>query len=45
MRNGADVVVESLIRFGVRHLFGMPGSHSTTIYDAIAHDRARSTPF
>ena len=36
MRNGADVLVESLRHFGVRHLFGMPGSHSTTIYDAIA---------
>ena len=36
MRNGADVLVECLSRFGVRHLFGMPGSHSTTIYDAIA---------
>src|SRR5271166_605071 len=36
MKNGADVLVESLIRAGVRHLFGMPGSHSTTIYDAIA---------
>ncbi len=36
MRNGADVLVECLSHFGVRHLFGMPGSHSTTIYDAIA---------
>ena len=36
MKNGADVLVESLISSGVRHLFGMPGSHSTTIYDAIA---------
>ena len=36
MRNGADVLVEALSHFGVRHLFGMPGSHSTTIYDAIA---------
>ncbi len=36
MRNGADVLVEALFHFGVRHLFGMPGSHSTTIYDALA---------
>jgi thiamine pyrophosphate-dependent acetolactate synthase large subunit-like protein len=36
MRNGADVLVECLIGHGVCHLFGMPGSHSTTIYDAIA---------
>jgi acetolactate synthase-1/2/3 large subunit len=35
MKRGADVLVESLCQFGVRHLFGMPGSHSTTIYDAI----------
>ena len=36
MPNGADVLVEGLLRWGVRHLFGMPGSHSTTIYDALA---------
>ena len=36
MRNGADVLVDGLTHYGVRHLFGMPGSHSTTIYDAIA---------
>ncbi len=36
MPNGADVLVEGLVRWGVRHLFGMPGSHSTTIYDALA---------
>ncbi len=36
MTIGADVLVEGLVRWGVRHLFGMPGSHSTTIYDAIA---------
>ena len=41
MKNGADILVESLIHFGVRHLFGMPGSHSTSIYDAIAR-RPRS---
>ena len=36
MKNGADVLVECLTQRGVSHLFGMPGSHSTTIYDAIA---------
>ncbi len=36
MTNGADVLVEGLSRWGVRHLFGMPGSHSTSIYDALA---------
>jgi len=36
MSNGADVLVAGLARCGVRHLFGMPGSHSTTIYDAIS---------
>ena len=41
MENGADLLVDGLVRWGVRHLFGMPGSHSTAIYDAIAgrHDR------
>jgi acetolactate synthase-1/2/3 large subunit len=36
MTTGADVLVECLARRGVRRLFGMPGSHSTTIYDALA---------
>jgi acetolactate synthase I/II/III large subunit len=34
-RNGARLLVECLYRHGVRHIFGMPGSHSTYIYDAI----------
>jgi acetolactate synthase-1/2/3 large subunit len=33
--NAADVLVEGLVRHRVRHLFGMPGSHSTAIYDAL----------
>jgi acetolactate synthase I/II/III large subunit len=33
--NGAQLLVECLYRRGVRHIFGMPGSHSTYIYDAI----------
>jgi acetolactate synthase-1/2/3 large subunit len=36
MKTGADVLVECLARRGVRRLYGMPGSHSTTIYDALA---------
>ena len=34
INTGADVLVECLARQGVNHLFGMPGSHSTAIYDA-----------
>src|SRR3954464_15432140 len=33
---GADVLVEGLAHLGVRHVFGMPGSHSTSLYDALA---------
>ena len=36
MKNGADLLVDGLVRWGVQHLFGMPGSHSTAIYDAIS---------
>lgn len=36
MKTGADVLVECLTRWGVRRIFGMPGSHSTSIYDALA---------
>jgi thiamine pyrophosphate-dependent acetolactate synthase large subunit-like protein len=35
MKTGADLLVEGLVSWGVRQLFGMPGSHSTAIYDAI----------
>lgn len=35
IRCGVDLLVECLARRGVRHLFGMPGSHSTAIYDAL----------
>ena len=38
MKTGADALVDRLVGLGVRHLFGMPGSHSTTIYDAIARE-------
>lgn len=35
-RTTAEILVEGLESRGVRHVFGMPGSHSTTLYDAIA---------
>jgi acetolactate synthase-1/2/3 large subunit len=35
MYSGADLLVHELYRHGVRVVFGMPGSHTTTIYDAI----------
>jgi acetolactate synthase-1/2/3 large subunit len=36
MATGADLLVECLFSHGVRDLFGMPGSHVTAIYDAVA---------
>lgn len=35
VQNGAGLLVECLYRHGVRHVFGMPGSHSTYLWDAI----------
>src|SRR3954452_7052002 len=35
-RTGSDRLVETLSLHGVKHVFGMPGSHSTAIYDALA---------
>ena len=32
---GADLLIASLYEQGVRTIFGMPGSHTTAIYDAI----------
>ncbi len=37
------MVVEGLARWGVTNLFGMPGSHSTAIYDAIVRNGAIAT--
>jgi acetolactate synthase-1/2/3 large subunit len=42
-RTGADVLVERLVHHGVRCLFGMPGSHSTAVYDALARSGAIAT--
>jgi thiamine pyrophosphate-dependent acetolactate synthase large subunit-like protein len=36
--NGADLVVRGLVRHGVRVLFGMPGSHTTALYDAVLRE-------
>jgi thiamine pyrophosphate-dependent acetolactate synthase large subunit-like protein len=38
MKTAADVLAGGLVGHGVRYIFGMPGSHSTTIYDAIARE-------
>src|SRR5437870_876353 len=35
LTTGADLLVQSLCDHGVRVIFGMPGSHTTAIYDAI----------
>src|SRR5262245_39979926 len=40
---GADLLVDGLTAMGVKHLFGMPGSHSTTVYDALARRRTIET--
>jgi acetolactate synthase I/II/III large subunit len=32
----ADVLARGLVALGVRHVFGMPGSHTTTVYDALS---------
>ena len=40
---GATLLVECLYRHGVRRVFGMPGSHSTDIYDAICRHPGMDT--
>ncbi|MBB5163763.1 thiamine pyrophosphate-binding protein [Mycobacterium sp. AZCC_0083] len=35
MRNGGDVVVETLAALGVSHVFGIPGQHALGLFDAI----------
>ncbi len=34
-QTGADLLIDRLHQWGIRHLFGMPGSHSLAIYDAL----------
>ena len=43
MATGADLLVEHLFKAGVRVIFGMPGSHSTSIYDALHRHRGIRT--
>src|SRR4051812_17488912 len=38
MTTAADIVAICLAKKRARHLFGMPGSHSTAIYDAITRE-------
>lgn len=38
---GAELLVESLIRAGVRHVFGLPGDTGVTLYDALYHRQGR----
>src|SRR3954454_14229406 len=43
MATGADLLVDCLYQHGVRVIFGMPGSHSAAIYDALArHGKIRT---
>lgn len=35
VRNGGDVVVETLAALGVSHVFGIPGQHALGLFDAI----------
>jgi acetolactate synthase-1/2/3 large subunit len=43
MATGADLLIDCLYRHGVRVVFGMPGSHSAEIYDAVArHGKIRT---
>ncbi|WP_232374976.1 thiamine pyrophosphate-binding protein [Mycolicibacterium mengxianglii] len=35
LRNGGDVVVETLTALGVSHVFGIPGQHALGLFDAI----------
>ena len=43
MVSGADLLIDCLYERGVRVVFGMPGSHSTAIYDALArHGKIRT---
>lgn len=36
MKTGAQLVVEALEKEGVRYTFGIPGTHNTELYDALA---------
>jgi glyoxylate carboligase len=34
---GADLLVDALIRAGVKHLFGVPGDTGVVLYDALGY--------
>jgi acetolactate synthase-1/2/3 large subunit len=39
VRNGGDIVVETLTALGVSHVFGIPGQHALGLFDAIRRSR------
>ena len=41
VRNGGDVVVETLTALGVSHVFGIPGQHALGLFDAIRRSDLR----
>ena len=41
VRNGGDVVVETLTVLGVSHVFGIPGQHALGLFDAIRRSALR----
>lgn len=41
VRNGGDVVVETLEALGVSHVFGIPGQHALGLFDAIRRSDLR----
>lgn len=40
---GAEALVECLVRAGVKAVFGMPGSHSVAVYDALSRRLAQTS--
>src|SRR5215472_6699182 len=42
-RSSAQAIIETLIRNGVRHVFGVPGVHTYELYDALYQHRDRVT--
>ncbi|WP_331742871.1 thiamine pyrophosphate-binding protein [Kitasatospora sp. NBC_01300] len=41
LRNGGDLVVESLATLGARHVFGLPGQHALGLFDALRRSDLR----
>lgn len=42
MSTGADILVSTLEHLGIKHAFGIPGTHTTELYDGL--DRSNVTP-